>query len=174
MSEFINLRIGAPYPMPVTAYEGAAAQLCIKGGGVIQIMMPQLMDSEKKLLKNAEMKAGLIVDQPLILLMLQFGDLIFECPFDARLIARDDLVLENIENSLQRLMITIHVIDTNSGLLHVLRGITFSAELTLKLYSAVQEQLVHTEKFSSMHAKYSNKSLEQLTLLAKMTPCGKP
>ena len=49
MDKFIKLGIGAPYPLLIPAREGAAAHLCIKGGSFIQIMMPGLTKSEKKL-----------------------------------------------------------------------------------------------------------------------------
>ena len=167
-----KLIVGQKYPIPINSHEGAAAQLLLQGGSFIQIFMPGLLDSEKKLLKKEKMYAGIIVDQPMILFMIKFGDLIFECPFDARIIPKDLLSLNDITNEKQRLFVVIQVIDTNTNILKVLRGITFSPELTLQLYLSAQDQLANIGNFEETYMRYGRKNVEELAKLANLSLCG--
>lgn len=171
MQNVVQLAVGQPYPLPI-GFEGAAAQLMMDSGSIIQIAIPGCLDSEKKLLKKGKMFSGIIVEQPMILLVLKFGDLIFECPFDARIIPAENRRLHDITDDNQRLFVQIHVVDTQVNIIKALRGITFSPKLTLQLFLAIQDQLANYGDFQAVYAKYLNKDLLQLAAMANLSACG--
>jgi hypothetical protein len=95
---FVALERGKEYPLPIRAREGAAANFLADGGNMLQIGMPNLTRSEARSIRNDPMKAGIIVDGPLILWVFQFGTIILDCPFDTRIIPSQARWLPDIEN----------------------------------------------------------------------------
>ena len=169
----LTFGVGEFYPLPISIQEGAAAQFLINGGSMLQICLPDPMPDEIKQIKGGTIKAGLIVDQPLILWVFKFGDIIFECPFDVRLIKKEDLNLPDITNKQQRLAISMHLIDPNTHLTHVLKYFTLSPEISVKFLSAVQDQLVHQDSnIMNAYKKYLNQPLQDLVKIADMDNCG--
>lgn len=173
------LSVGAPYPLPLSGPEGAAAHFLGKGGSLLQVVMPNLLESEIKALRKGNMTMGLIVDQPLLLFIVSFqykGDspLIMECPFDARLIPRDSLDLHDVTTQVQRLMIQVHIVDSATGVLKGLRGITLAPGLTRDFMSAVQDQLANSGSVEPLLARYMQLTPDALAKKANMLPCGHP
>jgi hypothetical protein len=89
----VTLERGKPYPLPLsTQGEGAAAQFLIKGGNLLQIVIHNMNDTEKWALSHGDVKMGLLSRCGAILLLFQFcaqnkrPALVFDCPFDLRLI----------------------------------------------------------------------------------------
>lgn len=147
MTEFTQLAVGKPYPIKLPyQQEGAAANFLLKGGNILQILLSGLSDDELWSLKKGEIKGGFLYRSGCILWLFAFSDrankpvFTFDCPFDARIIPKDDLVLHSIDNSNERLAIEIHVIDENL-IVRALRLITLSNQMTINFLSAVQEQL---------------------------------
>lgn len=172
------LSVGSPYPLPLSSPEGGGAQFLGQGGNVLQIALPGIMPSEEKTIRKGEMRMGLIVDQPMLLFVVEFQfkkepPIITDCPFDARLLPKDELQLHDILTAEQRLMFEVHLIDSASGMLKGLRGITMSPGLTRDFLAAVQDQLAHTGDFSAPLAKYMALPLTELPKKTQMYPCGK-
>lgn len=166
------LRVGEQYPLQLKASEGAAINLLNQHDNTLQVVLPNIRKSELNVLKNGKITAGLIVEQPLILFVFRFGDITFECPFDSRIIKKPDLTLHNIDNQEQRLTVTMHVVDSETNILHLMKHFTLSPWLTRLFLSSVQDQLTHLESIDYAYMKYMKLPVEQLALYAKMTPCG--
>lgn len=172
------LAVGSRYPLPVAGQEGAAAHFLGQSGNVLQIALPNLSSTEEKIIRKGEMRMGLVIDQPLLLFVVAFyfkkeDPIILECPFDARLVPKDELRLDDVTDKEQRLLLEVHLVDSASGLLKGLRGITMAPGLTRDFLVAVQDQLVHTSDIAPVLAKYVNAPLEALPSLTQMYPCGK-
>lgn len=169
----LMLGVGENYPLPIPVHEGAAAQFLIKGGSILQICLPMPLPSELEQIKEGTINAGLIIDQPLILWVFRFGNITFECPYDVRLIKKDDLDLPEITNKLQRLSISMHLIEPDTRIIHALKYFTLSPQMTIRFLSAVQDQLVHHDAdIMNTYKKYLSQSLETLEKIADMDVCG--
>lgn len=169
----IELSVGQKYPLPITVKEGASANFLMKGDSVLHIFLPDILPSEIRQIKKGKIKAGIIVDLPLILWVFQFGDMTFECPYDIRLINKNDLELPSITNEKQRLAISMHLVDSNTNIIHALKLFTLSPELSLKFLLAAQEQLVHPEPdITPVYNRYLMQPLENLIKITQLTPCG--
>ncbi|HCJ74675.1 MAG TPA: hypothetical protein DHW67_25595 [Agrobacterium sp.] len=169
----MRLTRGGQYPYRVSSREGASAQFLMYGHDFLQVCMPNITKTEEALIIKGRLKAGLIQDGPLILLLFQFGDkLIFECPFDARLIAPDRRNLPNLTNDRQRFFFEIHLVDTATNKIRGLRAITLPTGLTSKFLAAVQEQLVDWCGQDVLIRKYQQMPLPSLAQLANLEICG--
>jgi len=147
----IKLSRGELYLLPLNQKEGASTQFLMKSGSVLQIVLPGMDAKEQNALRSGMIKAGFLYNSGSMLFLFQFyGDngkplITFDAPFDARLIPTKDRELHNIENAEQRLAIEIHAVDEKK-ILRALRLVTLPPTMTLKFFSAVQEQLAATDK----------------------------
>lgn len=170
---FMALGRGGQYPYPVATREGASAQFLMYGHDFLQVCMPDITRTEATQIRKGKLKAGLIQDGPLILWLFQFGgELIFECPFDARLIAPERLNLPNVTNDQQRFFFDIHLVDTATNIIRGLRAVTLPTGLTVKFFAAVQDQLADRRAQDAYLRKYQQMSLPSLAQLAKLEVCG--
>jgi hypothetical protein len=136
------VEVGKPYPFPVAASStgGASAQFLMQSGNILQIMMPELSKGEIASIARGTMRVGFLAANSAILWLFAFGDIEFDCPFDARLIPRYKLDLPSIENKDQRLLVEVHLVDAYH-ILHALRAVTFPANITREFLTLVQDQL---------------------------------
>jgi hypothetical protein len=151
MTELITLTRGEPYPLPLLQKQGAAAQFLMKTGNILQIVLPDMDSKEQNALRSGMIKAGFLYDSGSMLLLFQFYGsdgkplIIFDAPFDIRLLSAAKRNLHNIENPEQRLAIEIHAVD-DKKILRALRLVTMPPDMTLKFLSAVQDQLAAIDK----------------------------
>lgn len=165
--------VGQPYPFPLATREGAAAQFLKGNDNVLQVAMPALAGSEVRAIRKNPLRAGLIVDLPLILWVFRFdADLIFDCPFDVRRIEAEQRWLPDISNTAQRLAIEIHLVDSASRIVRGLRGITLAPALTVRFFSAVQDQLVASGAMEPIYERYCRLPLATLAERADLVLCG--
>lgn len=143
-----TLAVNEQYPLSVPV-ESARAEFLRDSGNILLIALAGISDYEANALRRGPMRCGLLAKNGAILFLWQFrdesGKLVFtlDSQFDARIIP--DIALHNIENSGQRLMIDVHIVDIDTGLLRGLRDITMPPGLTVKFLSAVQDQLTTHE-----------------------------
>ena len=152
MTELITLTRGEHYPLPLLQKQGAAAQFLMKTGNILQIVLPDMDSKEQNALRSGMIKAGFLYEGGAMLLLFQFYGagagkplLIFDAPFDIRLLSAARRNLHNIENPEQRLAIEIHAVDEKK-ILRALRVVTMPPAMTLKFLSAVQDQLAAIDK----------------------------
>lgn len=169
---FVTLARGKEYPLPIRAQEGAAANFLTDGGNLLQIAMPNLMRSEARLIRNDPMKAGIIVDGPLILWVFQFGTIILDCPFDARIIPSHARWVPDIENEQQRLAIDVHLVDTATMIVRGIRYVTLSSSLTRRFLITVQDQLADQRDITPYLMRYNAIPITRLPSLAQVERCG--
>lgn len=170
---FMALSRGGQYPYPVATREGASAQFLMDGHDFLQVCMPDITRTEATQIRKGKLKAGLIQDGSLILWVFQFGgELIFDCPFDARLIAPERLRLPDITNDRQRFCFDIHLVDTATNTITGLRAMTLPPGLTVRFLAAVQDQLADKSAQDAYLRKYQQMPLPSLVRLAKLEVCG--
>ncbi len=176
MKNPISLVCGKAYPIPTPAHEGAAAQFLTKDGNVLQICLPNITKSEERVYRFNPVRAGVLVEGPVILLLFDYGSgNILDCPFDANAIRRESLALPSIENENQRLLVESHIIDTASGILHGLRAFTLAPETTREFLCAVQDQIAagpNPVGFDLELRRIYSKSNEQIVKQTPMLACG--
>lgn len=168
----IRIEQGGRYPLPIRTDEGAAANF-LGDHNTLQIGMRNIQRSEANAIRKGTMKAGLIIDGPLILWVFEFkGDLIFDCPFDARLIPRAALRLPDITNDLQRMLVDIHLVETATNTVRAIRAVTLPPGITRDFLAAVQDQLADPRNKASILARYAAIDLRMLRNRAHMLRCG--
>lgn len=172
MANFMTLACGAPYPLPMSFREGAAAQFFSSTHNFIQIALPGVMSSEVRAIRKSTVKAGYIKDGPMILWVFTFGDIIFECPFDARKIPADLLSLPVINTEKQRLAVDIHLVDTTTNMLHALRSITLAPALSARFISDVRNQLSDPRSDAPYLAHLGSIDIQTLSKMARVERCG--
>ncbi|MDP9590499.1 UNVERIFIED_ORG: hypothetical protein J2W19_003058 [Shinella zoogloeoides] len=172
--DMVKLERGGQYPMRLGNLEGAKADFLTTGGNLLLIGMPGIQRSEAQAIRNGWMKAGFIKDGPLILWVFEFpGDLIFDCPFDTRIIPKGRLSLPDITNNQQRLLVDIHLVDSATNVLKCIRGITLPSKLSLDFLSAAQDQLADTRPMAPALARYNAMDILRMPKLAAVQVCGK-
>lgn len=170
---FVKLALGETYPLPIrTAEVGTAANFLTDTGNLLQIGMPNLVRTEVRSIRQDPMKADIAVDGPLILWVFQFGTLIFDAPFDARIIPAHTRWLPDIENDQQRLAIEVHLVDTATNVLRALRHVTLSPALTLRFLVAVQHQLADPRDITSFLRGWNRMAITHVARLAQVERCG--
>ncbi|TAY24461.1 hypothetical protein ELH92_25905 [Rhizobium ruizarguesonis] len=169
----VMIERGKKYPLPLGVVEGAMANFLMDGGNSLLIGMPDIQRSEAQVIMKGPMKAGFIKDGPLILWVFEFaGNLIFDCPFDARIIPKDRLTLPDVANDQQRLLIDIHLVDTASKLVNGIKVITLSPKLSLDFLLAAQDQIADTRGMAPFLTKYTAIDILRLPKLAAVQLCG--
>ena len=169
---FVTLARGKEYPLPTRAHEGAAAHFLTDGGNILQVAMPNLTRSKARSIRNGPMKAGMIVDGSLIFWVFEFGMLIFDAPFDARIVPPEARWLPDIKNDQQRLAIEVHLVDTATMIVRGIRYVTLSPELTRRFLLAFQEQLVDRRDITPFLTRWNGIPISQLPTLARVERCG--
>ncbi len=135
-----KIAINSSYPFPIN--EGLTASFLSQSGNVLQLGLHDIDQQELLALKKHPIKCGIFVDQPVILLLFDFGaGGQYDAPFDARLYTREQLNLLNIDNAEQRLAIEFHVVELKNNTIKVIRLFTLPPDLTVNFLAAVQEQL---------------------------------
>ncbi len=164
---------GKNYPLQLGNMEGARADFLTTDGNLLLIGMPGIQSSEVKAIRKGQLKAGFIKDGPLILWVFEFpNNLIFDCPFDVRIIPRNRLQLPDVTNDRQRLYIDVHLVDTTTNVVKALRGVTLHPALSRDFLSAVQEQLTDSRSAIPMLNRYNAIDLLHLPKMAAVRPCG--
>lgn len=172
--EYTLLQRGKPYPSQIPLKQRATAEFLKTGGSTLLITMPGILDAEEKEIRKNPVKAGIIVDGPLILWVFKFGkQTIFDAPFDARKYKREELVLHDIENADQRLGINLTLVDSHTRIVKGLRHFTLSPGITLDFFSAVQQQLSDHRRTEPYLTRYLHMPLNQMLKMAKLQPCGR-
>lgn len=170
---FIRIEHGERYPLALNNMEGAKAEFLTAEGNLLLIGMPDLQRSEAQAIRTGKMKAGFIKDGPLILWVFEFpGDLVFDCPFDIRLLSDDRRHLPNITNPEERLLIDIHLVDTATDVVRGLRRVTLPPKLSVEFLNAVQDQLTDTRSIAPPLARYHAMDILRLPKLAAVQVCG--
>lgn len=166
-----TLRRGGDYPLPIH-HEGAAANFLMTTGNILQIGLPEIVRSEELAIRHGPMRAGFVHDGPLILWVFTFGTIILECPFDVRIIPRDQLFLPDISAPNSRLGIQLHLVDTAVTKLMGLRFVTLSPSLSRRFLVAVQEQLCDPRNPLPFEAGYTSLPIGELPKRAAVELCG--
>lgn len=171
--QMTKIERGATYPIRLGRMEGARADFLTNDGNLLLIGMPGVQRSEAQAIRKGRMKAGFIKDGPLLLWVFEFpGDLIFDCPFDIRLIPKDRLWLPDMTNEQQRLLIDIHLVDSASNVVKGLRGVTLSPKLSMDFLAAAQDQIADARNMAPFLAKYNAMDILRLPKLAAVQSCG--
>lgn len=172
MTNFMTLACGAPYPLPIPFPEGAATHFFSSPHNIIQIALPGVMSSEVRVIRKSPVKAGYIKEGPMILWIFTFGDIIFECPFDARKIPGDLLSVPQITTKSQRLTIDAHLVDTSTNILHVLRSFTLPPALSARFISDTETQLNDNRSDAPYLTRFASLELQALKKIARLERCG--
>lgn len=147
---------GKPFPHPPEDLPldsaGAIFEGLREGGSTILLTIPHVTENEERAVRFGEIKMGLIVKQPLIMLIMQItgadkAPMTMEMPFNVKRIS--DLTIPKITGPEDRLMINLYGVDPGrDNNTFAVRAFTFHPTFTEHLFWAVQNQLV--KEFSAI------------------------
>jgi len=167
----IVISIGDTYPLPLPFINDgeacAAAQFLLKDGNALQIILSGMSAREEAALQSGTIRAGLLYKNGAMLFLFEFYDehnipiLIFEAPFDARLLPTESLNLNDIDDVEQRLGIMIHCIDEKK-IVRALRFISMPPTMTLKFLDFVKDQLTEVRPGTNEMSEWQSLSLDNL------------
>lgn len=170
------LELGKPYPLPLPSVAntgGAMAQFLTSSGNILQVLLPDATKEEIDLVSDGPVKAGLIIDGLLIYWVFQFGEhLVFDSPFDARLIPDEAFCTFDAHEKDVRLTMSIHLVDTQTNLIKGLRVMTLPAPLCQKFIVASKLQREREGNMQAILSKYLQYPLMSLLNKTTMYPCG--
>lgn len=172
--EFTGFELGKvfPRPLPHSTGDGASAQFLTKPGNQLIITYDTPSSEEIRIINEGEMYAGIIVDQPAIILLFAIGSETFECPFDIRIIPEDYRELVDITKETQRLAVVVHLVDSRTKIVKANRLITLSPQTTLGFLAAIQDQLADVRGTDIVLDRYLNLPQQTLFKMGSMLPCG--
>ncbi len=171
MHNYIALGVGSPYPLEIPCYEGAAAQFLVKPGNFLQVMMPSIINSELSTLKNGKIRAGFITQGATIFILFEIGDILLECPFNPGIIPLDLISIPNLTNANQRMVVDMHVIDTDTNNLCALRSFTLAPDLTEKIINRANK-IRESENSICEPENIIHRPLTSMIKTAKLYKCG--
>lgn len=171
MHSYITLGVGSSYPLETPCHEGAAAQFLVKPGNILQVMMPSIMNTELSALKKGKIRSGFITQGKTIFILFEIGDLLFECPFKPSIIPQDLISIPDLTNANQRMLVDMHVIDTDTHNLCALRSFTLAPALTEKLI-AQAKKIRESANVTCELQDIVHQSLFSMFKTAKLYKCG--
>ncbi|CAH7416311.1 conserved hypothetical protein [Vibrio chagasii] len=160
-SGYVRIGVGEAYNMPInnemykTMDMACNALLFLEDANYIQVVVKNPSQRDIKEINEAPIYAGLLADNPLLMLYFEFGKIFLECPFDSHVISDDHLFIPNKLNPEMRLAIAFHFIDADTKKVIGLRYATLDKDMTTSLLSAVMDQRVNysSERFIEKHQK---------------------
>lgn len=148
---------------------GAIPEFLQPHGSELLVAMPNIHINELKTLTEGRIRVSVHFDTASngLLVLFQFEGLgerlIFDCVFNATLI--NDIAVEEVKPN-ERLLISLTVVDSHTGLVAGLRVFTLHPQTTQKFMQAVQAQRSNpnfsTESFNQWADSLRRYSLEQL------------
>lgn len=160
----ISIAIEQKYPFSLPTQEGATVEFLKANDNLLLINLSNVSGVEQRAFREGKVKAGFTTRNGAIMWVFRFflkGKEIIslDAQFDARKYPKEQLDLHSINNTQERLLVNIVVVDRETKRVKALRSITLSPEMTINFLSAVQEQLVHTRTSES-----ENQILQWLSL----------
>lgn len=108
----------------------------------LTIMFPGALDSEIEAVRNGDVKANVIIGDEIVLLV-EFDDILAEAPFNINLyngeVSFDEYEIDNDSKGLYLLVV---LVDTETGLVKVIRGITLDNDVSRLLVNAAKRQYI--------------------------------
>jgi len=152
----VTLETGKTYPYGVVP-DGAKIDFLANDTNVMLVGLPYLTEIDAKGIISGDAKCGLIHKDGALLLLFSFKtahDVIsFDVPFDASLIPKEQLKLDDVTTSTRRVLFQIHLVDSATNTFAGIRYLTFSPELTLEFFDVVQDQLANPHRQKSVLAQ---------------------
>ncbi|AWM92546.1 hypothetical protein DJ564_17875 [Pseudomonas sp. 31-12] len=134
-------------------------------------MMPSIINSELSALKKGKIRAGFITQGKTIFILFEIGDILFECPFNPSIIPQDLISIPDLTNANQRMVVDMHVIDTDTNNLCALRSFTLAPVLTEKFITHANK-IRETANVICEPENIRHQSLISMFKTAKLYKCG--
>ncbi|ELP6119495.1 TPA: hypothetical protein I7730_00135 [Vibrio vulnificus] len=168
----VTLETGKAYPYGVVP-DGATVDFLANDINVMLVGLPFINEVDSNGIIYGEAKCGLIHKGGALLLLFSFktkDDVIsFDVPFDASLIPKEQLKLDDVTTPTRRVLFQIHLVDSATNNFVGIRYLTFSPELTLEFFDVVQDQLANPHRqqsalaqIDSWQRKYEPQDMEHL------------
>lgn len=136
----IKVERGRKYPGDFV--EGIQFAAFMPGGSLLRVAMPDITKTEEKQYRYGAVKFRFEVNSSDIVTHWQFGtEPVSSAHFDAKIAQKaNQLVLDDVDMQ-SRLLISLHLIDSASGICRGLRSFTISTKATADLTAAIMDQL---------------------------------
>lgn len=173
--EFDYIAVGEDYPYRIPGHNGALSEF-LRASNTLIITFPGIDKRKASALKKGNLFCGVLAMNGAILFLWQFHDkkgrpvLTLDSPFESRVI--QDINLHDIENSRQRLLIQVHIVDSTTNKVKGLRALTMPPELTIEFLTKVQEQLSSIDNGEAQMQSWMRKQPNHLISQVKRYQMG--
>jgi hypothetical protein len=143
------LSVGKPYLSGCWSWPEVADYNFRSGSHELRLFVAHLTPRRVEAVRTRPVEFGLLVDQPLLVLVVRFLDrsgqvvMSFDCSYSwHRVPAAERVLPPPVEETSPELraLLTIILVEATDGLVRVLRTVTFSPEFTQRLHRAIADQ----------------------------------
>lgn len=129
-----------PFPQELPIKNGAIAELLRPSRNTLLIVTPDCNPSIEHTINRGQMSCGMVHNDGAIMLRWEFDNgvnspIFYDTPYDARIVP--DLELLDVTSSTMRLLITVFLVDSSTGILRAIRSVTVSHEFTLTFLASL-------------------------------------
>jgi hypothetical protein len=166
--------LGDKFPQAIPTAEGGVTEFFRNDANSFFAFLPDMTPTEVKVLRRGKLRAGLIVDLPLIMWVFSFGDkmqLQFTPNYDSRIVSEDEFTPMTFTGS-ERIAMMVTGVDSASGIIKALRMVTLPPVLCKQFASAVHAQRSMAGSMAFNQKPYDALPIEELIKRIPMYPCG--
>lgn len=146
MSGEHRYRVGEPYIAGRVGWPERVEYNFRGGGHELRMFLPGLRAREVRAVRQEPAEFGLLVEGDVLLFLYRFGAAIpwGDAPYSWHLVGRHDpseqILPPEPGSAEQRALLTIILVDADSGIIRALRALTLSPAFTRALHAAIREQ----------------------------------
>ncbi len=136
-----TIGVGLPYPSLYPEKHGdefAIVDFFNTDYNRILIGSNRFTPAEIELIRFGKIKIGLYYSAPVLLIVVDIGFIVFDCPFNIKLCKNP--VIPTLENDQTRLLIELHCINSHTNIVNGLRAFTLSPETSRDLINYAIDQ----------------------------------
>lgn len=168
MTDMHEYQVGKPYIAGKTKYPENGEYNYRGGEHELRLFLADLTPAEINAVRLGRAEFGLFVDGPVILFLYRFGDGIpwSDAPYTVHVVPEIERQLPPVLEGPQRALLHVILVEANTGIIQVLRAVTFSPDFTRALHRAIFgqgtqpfDQAAYDRRLAQLYARHSTTEL---------------
>lgn len=148
----IALEVGKPHPLAHELKDKEVAIFdCFYCPATFTIAMPDIQDDEIKAIRKGKVHCLAVEYNLVLMITLAIENLSFEAPFNINFAKHPvDFSEYELTSAQDGFLLTIILVESNTGIIKVLRTITMPHEVSKIIYAAASRQYLNKSNFSAI------------------------
>lgn len=137
-------RVGEPYISGRTRWPESVEYNYRSGGHELRMFLRHPSSNEIRAIRSGDTEFALVIDWPVLLLLYRFGDAIpwSDAPYSWHMVPEHQRTVPAEIATGQSAMLSIILVDADTGIIRVLRAVTLSPHFSRALHEAIAAQSV--------------------------------